>query len=102
MLAIGVLPVIGALALFGNRMDMIAGGVVLLAALFLMQMIQQQHSQIVDLLRLQRGMQTLAETDALTGLPNRRALYDRLDRGARAAPAHRHCVDRPGRVQAGQ
>jgi diguanylate cyclase len=78
LLVVGVLPVIAALVIAGNHMDMIAGGVVLLASLFLMQMIQQQHSQIVDLLRLQRGMRTLAETDALTGLPNRRALYDLL------------------------
>lgn len=91
LLVAGVGPVIGALMIFGNRMDSIAAGVVTLASLFLVQMIQQQHSQIVDLLRLQRGMRTLADTDALTGLPNRRALYDTLTKSLAS----------PGRVGVG-
>ncbi|MEO6214786.1 MAG: GGDEF domain-containing protein, partial [Sphingomonas sp.] len=42
-------------------------------------MIFQQHDQLVDLLLLQRQMRELADTDPLTGLPNRRVLADRLD-----------------------
>ncbi len=78
LLFAGVGPVVVALVAAGNRMDSIAAGVVSLGSLFLVQMIQQQHGQIVDLLGLQRGMRMLADTDALTGLPNRRALYERL------------------------
>lgn len=86
LLTTGIGPVILALTIAGNRMDSIAAAVITLAGLFLAQMIQQQHGQIVDLLRLQRGMRALADTDALTGLPNRRALYERLSL-ALAGPA---------------
>lgn len=85
VLATGVVPVLVAQVVAGNHMDRIAAAVILLASGFLFRMIQQQHGQLIDLLRLQKTMSTAASTDPLTGLPNRRALYEALE-AALAAP----------------
>lgn len=78
-LAIGLLPISTLLILSGNRMDLAAGTSLMIAAAFLLRMIVQQHSQLVDLLMLQRQMRELANTDPLTGLLNRRAFNAQLD-----------------------
>jgi diguanylate cyclase (GGDEF)-like protein len=68
-------------------MDLAAGTSLVVASAFLLRMIFQQHDQLVDLLLLQRQMRELADTDPLTGLPNRRVLAERLDQEiARAGP----------------
>jgi diguanylate cyclase (GGDEF)-like protein len=61
-------------------MDLAAGTSLVVASAFLLRMIAQQHTQLVDLLLLQRQMRELADTDPLTGLLNRRAIGARLDR----------------------
>ena len=78
-LLIGLLPISLLLLFSGNRMDLAAGTSLVVASAFLLRMIFQQHDQLVDLLLLQRQMRELADTDPLTGLPNRRVLADRLD-----------------------
>ena len=75
-LAIGLLPISLLLLFTGNRMDLAAGTSLVVASAFLLRMIAQQHTQLVDLLMLQRQMRELANTDPLTGLLNRRALFD--------------------------
>ena len=87
MILVGIGPVMVALMLFGNWMDRLAAGIVALASIFLLRMIHQQHAQIVRLLQLQQQMSDLADTDSLTGLPNRRALYAALDK---ALEDHHH------------
>lgn len=79
VLATGVGPVLAAQLLVGNDMDRLAAAVILLATMFLLRMNQQQHNQQIDLLRLQRRMYQQASTDALTGIGNRRALYEHLE-----------------------
>lgn len=79
VLATGVGPVLAAQLLVGNDMDRLAAAVILLATMFLLRMNQQQHDQQIDLLRLQRRMYQQASTDALTGIGNRRALYEHLE-----------------------
>ena len=78
-LLIGLLPISLLLLFSGKRMDLAAGTSLVVASAFLLRMIFQQHEQLVDLLLLQRQMRELADTDPLTGLPNRRVLADRLD-----------------------
>ncbi|MEP7006853.1 MAG: diguanylate cyclase [Sphingomonas bacterium] len=86
-LLIGLLPISLLLLFSGNRMDLAAGTSLVVASAFLLRMIFQQHDQLVDLLLLQRQMRELADTDPLTGLPNRRVLAERLDEQiARAGP----------------
>ncbi len=80
VLGTGVGPVLIAQIVAGNHMDQLAAAVIMLATLFLLRMNQQQHDQQIDLLRLQRKMYEQASTDALTGIGNRRALYERLER----------------------
>lgn len=87
-LLIGLLPISLLLLCSGNRMDLAAGTSLVVASAFLLRMIFQQHEQLVDLLLLQRQMGELANTDPLTGLPNRRALAERLEQEIeRAGPA---------------
>jgi diguanylate cyclase (GGDEF)-like protein len=86
-LVIGLLPISLLLLFSGNRMDLAAAASLIVASAFLLRMIFQQHDQLVDLLLLQRQMRELADTDPLTGLPNRRVLDERLEQEiARAAP----------------
>lgn len=77
-LAIGLIPISVLLLTSGNRMDLAAGTSLIVATLFLLRMIVQQHAQLVDLLLLQRQMRELADTDPLTGLHNRRSLNKRI------------------------
>ncbi|HMT44181.1 MAG TPA: diguanylate cyclase, partial [Chakrabartia sp.] len=78
-LLIGMVPINTALLLYGNSMDQAAAGAMLVACAFLTRMIQQQHDVLRDLLLLQNDMHTLATTDPLTGLLNRRALQDMFE-----------------------
>lgn len=79
VLATGIGPVIVALLVAGSGMDHMAATVVLIATMFLLRMNHQQHDQQIDLLRLQKKLFVAASTDPLTGLPNRRALYEALE-----------------------
>ena len=87
-LLIGMVPINGALLLYGNSMDVAAAGSMLIACAFLIRMIQQQHDVLRDLLLLQNDMHSLATTDPLTGLLNRRALNDLFE--AELASYHGH------------
>jgi diguanylate cyclase (GGDEF)-like protein len=78
-LVIGLLPISLLLLFSGNRMDLAAAASLIVASAFLLRMIFQQHDQLVDLLLLQRQMRQLADTDPLTGLPNRRVFDQRLE-----------------------
>ncbi|WP_422060053.1 diguanylate cyclase domain-containing protein [Sphingopyxis sp.] len=77
-LGIGLVPVSLLMLTSGIVAEFAAGASLVLATLFLLRMVIQQHGQLVDLLRLQRQMRELAHTDPLTGLPNRRAFDVRL------------------------
>jgi diguanylate cyclase len=73
-LIVGIVPISMGLLLLGNRMDMIAGSIILIATAFLIRMNLEQHRQLVDLLVLKHKLREQANTDPLTGLLNRRAL----------------------------
>lgn len=78
-LLVGICPVALLMLTSGNPPEIAAGASLVIATAFLLQMIFQQHGQLVDLLQLQSRMRDLAHSDPLTGLPNRRALDARLD-----------------------
>ncbi|MBB6428011.1 sensor domain-containing diguanylate cyclase [Sphingopyxis sp. JAI128] len=78
-LGVGLAPVSVLMLTSGNPPEIAAGTSLVIATLFLLRMVVQQHGQVIDLLELQRQMRELAHTDPLTGLANRREFDLRLD-----------------------
>lgn len=88
-LSIGLVPISLLMLLSGNPPEIGAGASLVVATLFLLRMMIQQHGQLIDLLELQRQMRELAHTDPLTGLSNRREFDLRLDEEIASAGAGR-------------
>jgi diguanylate cyclase len=84
-MAIGLFPISGLMLLSGGLMDQVAATCILVAAIFLLQLIFDQHNQLVNLLNLQHEMEKQAHTDPLTGLLNRRALARQMETHMRNA-----------------
>jgi diguanylate cyclase (GGDEF)-like protein len=78
-LLIGLLPVSILMLTSGIAPEIAAGTSLVIATVFLLRLILQQHDQLIDLLQLQHQMRDLAHTDPLTGLANRREFDMRLD-----------------------
>lgn len=78
-LGIGLAPVALLMLTSGNPSEIAAGTSLVIATLFLLRMVIQQHGQVIDLLELQRQMRDLAHTDPLTGLANRREFDLRIE-----------------------
>ena len=78
-LGVGMAPVAILMLTSGHPPEIAAGTSLVIATLFLLRMVVQQHGQVIDLLELQRQMRELAHTDPLTGLANRREFDMRLD-----------------------
>ncbi len=89
-LSIGLVPISILMLTSGHPAEIAAGTSLVVATLFLLRMILQQHDQLVDLLELQRQMRDLAHTDPLTGLANRRDFDTRLDEEIAAAGPDSH------------
>jgi diguanylate cyclase (GGDEF)-like protein len=87
-LCIGLVPISLLMLFSGNPPEIAAGTSLVVATLFLLRMMIQQHGQLIDLLVLQRQMRELAHTDPLTGLSNRREFDVRLDEEIAAAGAN--------------
>lgn len=71
-------------------MDMAACAGMAAASAFLVRMILQQHNQLIDVLILQRLTRQQAITDPLTGIANRRALYEELEADIGRSTARDH------------
>ena len=78
-LIIGLVPISILMLTSGIAPEIAAGTSLVVATIFLLRMILQQHDQLIDLLQLQHQMRDLAHTDPLTGLANRREFDMRLD-----------------------
>lgn len=93
-LVIDIVSVSILLFIAGTTLDMAAAVSLCIAGLFQWRMINAHHHQVVELLLLKRKSQTLAQTDPLTGLLNRRALLDFAeDLGAHHAQARLLIID---------
>lgn len=77
-LSVGLFPITLCLLWSGAQMDLAAGTSMMVATLFLLRLVIQQNNQLIDILLLQRQMRLQAITDPLTGIANRRALYQQL------------------------
>ena len=89
-LGVGLGPVALLMLTSGRSPEIAAGTSLVIATLFLLRMVIQQHGQVIDLLELQRQMRELAHTDPLTGLANRREFDLCLDHEIAAAGADSH------------
>lgn len=86
-------PMTGVLLLSGDQMPTALGGCMAIGMAFLVRLIQQQHDQSVEMLLLQQQMHELARIDPLTGLLNRRALFEELEAAiGEAVPDRRPAV----------
>jgi diguanylate cyclase (GGDEF)-like protein len=79
-LVIGVVPISALMLSSGVPGQMAAATSLLLATVILIRFILQGHVMLVDLLQLQQQTRDLAHTDPLTGLANRRALDERIEK----------------------
>ncbi len=98
-LTIGLLPISVLMLFSGQRMDIVAAVCIIVAALFLLQMVFDQQRQLVGLLHMREEMRVQARTDPLTGLLNRRALGEVLEKrmaDPAGAPFHLALVDLDG------
>lgn len=77
-LVIGVVPISLLMLSSGEPAEIGAATSLILATAILVRFILQGHGMLVDLLHLQKQTRDLANTDALTGLANRRALDERM------------------------
>lgn len=75
-LLIDLLPISALLLTSGRVLDVAAGFSLLVAGMFQWRMINAHYHHVIDLLELKKRNRTLALTDPLTGLLNRRALMD--------------------------
>lgn len=79
-LTIGLLPISILMLFSGQRMDVVSAVCMIVASVFLLQLVFDQQRQLVGLLHMREEMRVQARTDPLTGLLNRRALGEVLDK----------------------
>jgi diguanylate cyclase (GGDEF)-like protein len=79
-LGLGILPSAGTLILAGDFQAQMLGVSMITVAYLMMRFVAAQYDQLIDNLRLQHSVLTLANSDPLTGLANRRAVAAFLER----------------------
>ncbi|NJM51769.1 MAG: GGDEF domain-containing protein [Sphingomonadales bacterium] len=77
---LGILPIAFLMLFSGSAAEIVASLAMLVATSFLIRMLLEQHGKTVDLISLQIEMHRLATQDALTGVGNRRAFDEILDK----------------------
>ena len=92
-LLIDIVPISALLIVTGSTLDIAVAVSLALAGIFQWRMINVHHSQVIELLLLKRKSQTLALTDPLTGLLNRRALLDFAEALGGDAPSRLLLID---------
>ena len=78
ILAVGIVPNAVSLVVTGTPLDMLLGIAIAVAATMASRQVVEQYRHTLDLLVVERQMQNLANSDALTGMPNRRAFLAAL------------------------
>jgi diguanylate cyclase len=79
VLGLGALPVIVAMLLSGERTGLAVGSCALVVALLQLRLIAERYRHNLNRIEMQHKMQQLANTDVLTGLPNRRAFFAHVE-----------------------
>ena len=78
-LGIGLVPISVALLVSGEYMNQSIASAILITGALVTKTSLQRHAGIVETLLLQHQMRDLANTDMLTGLPNRRAFFAEVE-----------------------
>jgi diguanylate cyclase (GGDEF)-like protein len=91
-LALGIMPSSVAMLLVGDFDARVLGVSMLTVAVLMMHFVADQFDHLVTELQLQQEVFGLANTDALTGLLNRRALVASLERELAAGPGNTFAV----------
>lgn len=80
VLGVGVVPAALFMMLWGDFESIILGASMLSIALLMTIFLSESYQRIVDGIVMEEKIRALANTDPLTGLANRRAIMDALDR----------------------
>ncbi len=82
---LAVTPVTVALLTAGERMEIAAGVSLLLVFPLILRLVVHQNANLIESVKSHSQVKALAYTDPLTGLPNRRAFTERLERNIEEA-----------------
>lgn len=82
---LAVTPVTVTLLTAGGRMEIAAGVSLLLVFPLILRLVVHQNANLIDSVKSHSQVKALAYTDSLTGLPNRRAFTERLERNIEEA-----------------
>jgi diguanylate cyclase len=83
VLGLGAMPFIAAMLLSGEKMYLAVGSCALVVALLQLRLIAERYRHNLNRIEMQHKMQQLANTDMLTGLPNRRAFFNHVEEALR-------------------
>ena len=86
-LIVGLVPISATLLLSADHMNISTASAILVSGTLLARLVFQHHNALVETILLQRKTRELANTDMLTGLPNRRAWFAAVE-GELAAGQH--------------
>jgi diguanylate cyclase len=92
-LGLGILPSAGTLILAGDFQAQMLGVSMITVAYLMMRFVAAQYDQLIDNLQLQHSVWTMANSDPLTGLANRRAVTAFLERQSSLASVGLAIVD---------
>jgi diguanylate cyclase len=86
MLVMGIMPPAAAMIVAGSFQTVMLGTAMMSVAILMIRFVSAQYDQLVASLFLEKQIRDLANTDALTGLANRRAIMAALDTEATYGP----------------
>ncbi|MEM8695691.1 MAG: diguanylate cyclase [Pseudomonadota bacterium] len=78
MLVVGIMPAASYLLVFGDFEGVVLGASMVSIAVLMIVFLMESYQRIVDGIVMEEEIRRLANTDALTGLANRRAIMDAL------------------------
>ena len=86
-LTLGLLPGAVTYILFGGVLGLTLASLMLIVATVSIRQVREQYLHTIDRMALEQKMREQANTDVLTGLPNRRAIMDLFDDALQSANA---------------
>jgi diguanylate cyclase (GGDEF)-like protein len=88
VLMIGIAPVSASLMAFGDFNAAMVGASMVTVGTLMIRFVSEQHDRLLSGLFLEQQIRELADTDPLTGLPNRRAIMIAIEEEVRRTAMH--------------